>query len=117
MMHLEGNIGIGHTRYPTAGSYNYEEAQPFYVNSPYGIVLVHNGNIVNVEQLRSEIFEESIDRQTEFGEGRNETGSSKKHGRINCGWTINNYNSTFLVYIIIIAVSSRPINIRWQHTL
>ena len=58
MVHLEGNIGIGHTRYPTAGSYNYEEAQPFYVNSPYGIVLVHNGNIVNVEQLRSEIFKQ-----------------------------------------------------------
>ena len=55
MMHLNGNIGVGHTRYPTAGSYNYEEAQPFYVNSPYGIVLVHNGNIVNVEKLRSEI--------------------------------------------------------------
>ncbi len=55
MIHLNGNIGVGHTRYPTAGSYNYEEAQPFYVNSPYGIVLVHNGNIVNVEKLRSEI--------------------------------------------------------------
>ena len=60
MMHLEGNMGLGHTRYPTAGSYNYEEAQPFYVNSPYGIVLVHNGNIVNVEQLRSEIFKEDL---------------------------------------------------------
>jgi len=58
MMALKGNIGVGHTRYPTAGSYNYEEAQPFYVNSPYGIVLVHNGNIVNVEQLRKEIENE-----------------------------------------------------------
>ena len=58
MMALKGNIGVGHTRYPTAGSYNYEEAQPFYVNSPYGIVLVHNGNIVNVKQLRREIENE-----------------------------------------------------------
>ena len=40
MISLKGNIGVGHTRYPTAGSYNYEEAQPFYVNSPYGLVLV-----------------------------------------------------------------------------
>jgi len=58
MMSLKGNFGVGHTRYPTAGSYNYEEAQPFYVNSPYGIVLVHNGNIVNVKQLREEIENE-----------------------------------------------------------
>ena len=56
MMHLSGNIGVGHTRYPTAGSYNYEEAQPFYVNSPYGIVLVHNGNIVNANKLKDEIL-------------------------------------------------------------
>ncbi len=56
MVHLSGNIGVGHTRYPTAGSYNYEEAQPFYVNSPYGIVLVHNGNIVNADKLKDEIL-------------------------------------------------------------
>ena len=60
MLHLSGNIGVGHTRYPTAGSYNYEEAQPFYVNSPYGIVLVHNGNIVNVEKLRDEILNNDL---------------------------------------------------------
>ena len=57
---LKGNLGIGHTRYPTAGSYNFEEAQPFYVNSPYGIVLVHNGNIVNVNKLRNEISKEDF---------------------------------------------------------
>ena len=58
MIHLKGNVGLGHTRYPTAGSYNFEEAQPFYVNSPYGLVLVHNGNLVNAQQLREELFQE-----------------------------------------------------------
>ena len=60
MMHLTGNVGLGHTRYPTAGSYNFEEAQPFYVNSPYGLVLVHNGNLVNTDSLRSELFQEDL---------------------------------------------------------
>ena len=44
MVQLEGNIGLGHVRYPTAGSDNRSEAQPFYVNSPFGIALGHNGN-------------------------------------------------------------------------
>lgn len=57
MRALMGNIGIGHVRYPTAGSANSSaEAQPFYVNSPFGIVLSHNGNLTNAEQLNEELF-------------------------------------------------------------
>ena len=57
MTHLKGNIGIGHVRYPTAGSSSCAESQPLYVNSPYGIVLAHNGNLTNHEQLAQELFE------------------------------------------------------------
>lgn len=62
MRALPGNMGIGHVRYPTAGSVcSFSEAQPFYVNSPFGLMLAHNGNLTNSHQLKDELFQ--LDRR------------------------------------------------------
>ncbi len=56
MLRLTGRVGIGHCRYPTAGSSSSSQAQPFYVNAPFGISLAHNGNLTNAMALQQEMF-------------------------------------------------------------
>src|SRR4030095_8866171 len=57
MSALPGNVGLGQLRYPTAGNADSEEeAQPFYVNAPFGITLAHNGNLTNAQKLKAELF-------------------------------------------------------------
>src|SRR3989338_9431556 len=51
LLRLRGNIGMGHVRYPTAGCYDAAEAQPFYVSAPFGLGLIHNGNLTNYDEL------------------------------------------------------------------
>ncbi|MDP0587828.1 MAG: amidophosphoribosyltransferase [Candidatus Endonucleobacter bathymodioli] len=60
MMRLKGKTGIGHVRYPTSGTSSSAEAQPFYVNSPYGIALAHNGNLTNASKIKESLFSSDL---------------------------------------------------------
>ncbi len=68
MLRLQGNMGLGHVRYPTAGCANEEEAQPFYVNAPYGMALGHNGNLTNYKKLRTQVVENDLRHLNTFSD-------------------------------------------------
>ena len=68
MLQLVGNMGIGHVRYPTTGSESPAESQPFYVNSPYGLSLVHNGNLVNVKALTNDLIRTDLRHLNTFSD-------------------------------------------------
>ena len=59
MIRLRGNVGIGHVRYPTAGCYDAAEAQPFIANNPFGIALIHNGNLTNYSELKDQVINDN----------------------------------------------------------
>ena len=93
MRALPGNAGLGQVRYPTAGNaFSEEEAQPFYVNAPFGIVMVHNGNLTNAHQLRRELADTDRRRVAvagnaevqEFAIGHRRTGQHRGHTPVRC---------------------------------
>ena len=60
LLKIDGNMGLGHNRYPTSGNGVINEIQPYFLNSPYGLGLVHNGNIINMKELSKNLENNSI---------------------------------------------------------